>query len=120
MDLANPSPGIGWENTERSSLEERGPAGTVMALALIHHLAISNNLPLERIARFFSRITKYLIIEFVPKNDSQVIRLLRSREDIFNNYTREYFEKSFNAFFKIKNSVSVINSERTLYLMEKS
>src|SRR4030042_4494997 len=51
-DLANPSPSIGWENKERMSLRERGPGDGVLALALVHHLAISNNIPLSRIAGF--------------------------------------------------------------------
>ena len=55
LDLTNPSPGIGWENEERASFVARGPADVVLALALIHHLAISNNLPLARIAGFFAR-----------------------------------------------------------------
>ena len=83
FDATNPSPGIGWQNRERMSFTERGPADTVLALALIHHLAISNNLPFSKIVNFFRDISKSLIIEFVPKSDSQVQRLLANREDIF-------------------------------------
>jgi len=119
LDVTNPSPGIGWENRERMSLLERGPADTVLALALIHHLAISNNLPFDKIAEFFSRICGSIIIEFVPKSDSQVKRLLATREDIFPEYNEEAFEKVFAQYFVIKGSEKVENSERTLYLMEK-
>jgi ribosomal protein L11 methylase PrmA len=119
LDLTNPSPGVGWENEERMSLIERGPADTVLALALIHHLAISNNLPLDRVAAFFSRTCRWLIIEFVPKRDSQVQRLLRTREDIFPDYTRQGFEDAFGMFFDTLESVRIEDSERTLYLMEK-
>ena len=84
MDLTNPSRNLGWENDERMSFMKRGPIDLVMALALIHHLAISNNLPFDRIAQFFQKICKSLIIEFVPKTDSQVQRLLATREDIFD------------------------------------
>lgn len=86
LDLTNPTPGIGWENQERISFMNRGPTDTVFALALSHHLAIGNNLPLEKIAKFFNKICKNLIIEFVPKEDSQVQRLLRTRKDIFDSY----------------------------------
>jgi len=119
FDLTNPSPNIGWENQERMSLLERGPADTVLALALIHHLAISNNLPLERIASFLGRICSSLIIEFVPKSDSQVERLLSTREDIFPEYTQEAFESEFGRYFSIQSSVRIRDSERTLYLMRK-
>jgi hypothetical protein len=119
MDLTNPSPDIGWQNRERTSFIHRGPADTVMALALIHHLAISNNVPLARVASFFAGICSTLIIEFVPKNDSQVQRLLASREDIFPDYTQEAFERAFSEFFIIRKSERLRESERTLYMMRK-
>lgn len=119
LDLTNPSPGIGWQHKERFSLLERGPVHTALALALIHHLAISNNLPLGMIADFFHDICKYLIIEFVDKEDSQIQRLLATREDIFHNYSQENFEKEFNKYFHIKDSFKIKNTERTLYLMKK-
>lgn len=120
LDLTNPSPSIGWENAERSSLLERAPAQTVLALALAHHLAISNNLPLESIASFFSKLcSKSLIVEFVPKDDSQVQRLLANREDIFTDYTQNAFEREFSRYFTIQSSVKISDSKRTLYLMEK-
>lgn len=119
MDLSNPSPGIGWKNEERKPLITRGPADTVLALALIHHLAISNNLPLGKIASFFSHCCRYLIIEFIPKDDSQVQRLLATRKDIFTDYHQQAFEQEFSHYFKIQKVESVTDSKRTLYLMEK-
>jgi len=119
LDLTNPSPNIGWENQERMSLFERGPADTVFALALIHHLAISNNLPLNKIANLLSRVCNSLIIEFVPKRDSQVQRLLSTREDIFPDYIEQVFEGEFLKYFTIENSVRIRDSERTLYLMQR-
>ncbi len=118
LDLANPSPAIGWANEERDSWLGRGPAGTALALALIHHLAISNNLPFGMIARTLARVCDRLIIEFVPKSDSQVRRLLQTREDVFPGYTREAFEKEFARHFVIERSAPVKGSERTLYLMK--
>ncbi len=119
QDLTNPSPAIGWEHKERMSLIERGPADTAIALALIHHLAISNNLPLNKIAVFLSKICNSLIIEFIPKNDSQVQRLLSTRKDIFSDYTQQTFEDEFSNYFAILNFVPIRDSERTLYLMKK-
>jgi hypothetical protein len=119
LDLTNPSPNLGWQNKERISLIERGPADTVFALALIHHLAIANNLPFSKIAEFFSQICHHLIIEFVPKTDSQVKRLLSRREDIFLNYKIASFEQEFKKYFKKIQSVKIKNTQRTLYLMQK-
>lgn len=118
-DLTNPSPGTGWENNERPSLIERGPADAVLALALIHHLAISGNIPLNKVASFFKKICQYLIIEFVPKSDSQVQKLLSTREDIFTDYTIDNFEKDFANFFQIKNKINIGDSVRVIYLMKK-
>jgi len=119
QDLTNPSPSIGWHNAERDSLPERGPADLVMALALIHHLALSNNVPLPLLAKFFSSVARKLIIEFVPKNDSQVRRLLATREDIFPDYTEAGFEAAFSTLFSIEERRPVEGSDRTLYLLKK-
>lgn len=118
-DLANPSPSIGWANEERDSLIKRGPADCALALALIHHLAISNNLPFAKIAKFFAQICRQLIIEFVPKKDSQVQRLLQNREDIFPNYRQDVFEREFAEFFQLDEQIRIKNTQRTLYLMIK-
>ena len=118
LDLTNPSSGIGWNHDERMSIMQRGPADMVFALALVHHLAISNNVPLNKLAEFFSQISKFLIIEFVPKSDSQVKRLLLTRDDIFENYDVKNFEIEFSKFFKIINSKKILDSERTIYIME--
>jgi len=118
MDLTNPSPASGWENRERMSLLERGPADAVLALALIHHLAIGNNVPLEMAARFFARAGRHLLVEFVPKSDSQVRRLLVTREDIFNDYTQAEFERVFGAVFNLRRRIPLSGSDRVLYHME--
>ena len=119
MDMTNPSPALGWAHQERQSLEQRGPVDMLFALALIHHMAISNNLPLESVADYFSRLGKYLVIEFVPKGDSQVDKLLATREDIFPNYTEAGFEKAFKTKYDIVEKAMIRGSKRTLYLMKK-
>lgn len=119
LDLTNPSPALGWHNRERESLSDRAPADMVFALAIIHHLAISNNVPMQQLADFFYDMGKWLVIEFVPKSDSQVEKLLTSRLDIFDHYTREDFEQVFASRFDIREKVNVRESERYLYLMER-
>ena len=119
VDLTNPSPGLGWDHRERDALLSRGPADTVIALALIHHLAISNNVPLERVAEFFARAGRHLIIEFVPKTDSQVQRLLATREDVFSEYHQDAFESAFGEYFTIAERRDIPDTQRTLYLMRR-
>ncbi|MBX7147981.1 class I SAM-dependent methyltransferase [bacterium] len=118
-DLTNPSPGLGWAHSERDSMMGRGPAPLVMALALIHHLALSNNVPLHKVASFFGSISQNLIIEFVPKEDSQVKRLLATREDIFPHYNESGFEEAFGSYFSLIKKQKVGSSHRTLYFFKK-
>jgi len=119
LDLTNPSPSIGWENKERMSIFERGPADMVLALALVHHLAISNNLPFNELVSTLSTICNWLAVEFVPKSDPQVGRLLSTRDDIFPDYTQQTFESEFRRQFTIMSSVRIRDSERMMYLMRR-
>jgi hypothetical protein len=119
LDLSNPSGGTGWANRERASLSERGPADVTLALALIHHLAIGNNVPFERIAEFLAETGRTLVIEFVPKEDSQVQRMLATREDVFAEYTAEDFERAFARHFRLISKVPIRESGRTIYRMEQ-
>lgn len=116
-DLASPSPAIGWANVERQTLEQRGPADLVLALAVIHHLAIGNNVPLAAVADYFARIGRRAIVEFVPKSDPMVQRMMASRADIFESYTAEEFERAFSARFTIEQRAVISTSDRLLYLM---
>jgi ribosomal protein L11 methylase PrmA len=117
LDLTNPSPAQGWAGRERLSLEDRGPADAVLALALIHHLAIGHNLPLHRVSEYLGRLGRTLIIEFVPKSDPQVQRLLLSRPDIFPEYSKEGFEAAFCRHYEIQSVARIEDSERWLYCM---
>ena len=117
-ELTNPSPALGWANRERLSMKERGPADAAMALALVHHLAIGNNVPLAEVARCFAELARHLIIEFVPKEDPKVKVLLASRPDIFPDYTPEGFEPAFSTVYRILDSQPLRNSARRLYRME--
>jgi hypothetical protein len=119
VDLTNPSPAIGWANEERFSLPQRGPVDVALALALVHHLAISNNVPFDLIARFIGSMCRSLIVEFVPKDDSQVQRLLHTRKDIFTDYDREHFEAAFADYFAIEESTPIKESQRILYRMTR-
>lgn len=118
-DLANPTPGLGWRNRERDALLERGPADAALALALVHHLAIGNNLPLDSLADFFADLTVWLVLEFVPKSDPQVQRLLVFRKDIFPSYNREIFERVFARRFHLLERERLPESQRALYLMRR-
>lgn len=115
IDLRNPSPSQGWAGRERDSLAARSRADAVLALALVHHLAIGANVPLRRIARWFAKLAPVLILEFVPKGDPRVQRLLVARRDVFKGYHREGFEAAFRRWYDEIEAVEISDSGRTLY-----
>lgn len=119
QDLANPSPGIGWGCVERKSLFDRGPANLVLALALVHHLRITNQVPLPQIAATLARLGEWAIVEFVPKEDSQVQRLLRSRPDIFEDYTIDGFNEAIAQHFEVIATQPVTESLRSIFLLRR-
>ena len=100
-------------------LTSRGPADVSLALALVHHLAIAQNIPLKEIASCMAGFGQNLIIEFVPKHDVQVQRLLAHREDIFSKYTQSKFEEYFSRYFKIDERHQIEGCDRVLYRMSK-
>ncbi len=119
MDLANPSPGLGWGHCERQSLVSRGKVDLVLALALVHHLRIGLNVPLRHIARWMAELGTNLLIEWVPKTDSQLKKMLATRHDVYADYQESTFEKEFLQFFTLEKKVVVDESQRWLYLWKK-
>jgi ribosomal protein L11 methylase PrmA len=119
LDLANPSPAIGWGLEERASFLERGEPDVMLALALVHHLAIGNNVPLPGVARLFARMAPRAIVEFVPKEDPMTRRLLAARRDIFEHYSIEGFRAAFAESFRIVREIPIADSPRTLFLLER-
>lgn len=120
-DLVNPSPAIGLNNQERSSLISRVKADLGMALALVHHLAIGKNVPFDRIADFFCNTCyKKLFIEFVPKSDEKVQLMLQGKKDIYKDYNEENFTNAFKKYFSIIKKQEVGQTSRVLYLMSRN
>lgn len=118
LDCTNPSPDLGFALEERLGITKRGNRKCIMALAFIHHMAISNNVSFDMIASWFSKLGEYLIIEFVPKNDSQVQKLLKTRKDIFNHYNEKEFEEVFKNYYEIVEKNKIDDSTRIIYLMK--
>jgi hypothetical protein len=120
VDLTQPSPAMGWENKEQPSFTNRKQFDLSLALALIHHLVIGKNLSLEQTAAFFAEKSKWLIIEFVPKEDPKVQQMLSSKKDMYTNYTQENFEQVFSSYFKLQRKETIGSSNRILYLLIKN
>ncbi len=118
-NLTNPSPDLGWNNDERPALFKRINADVTLSLALIHHLAIANNLPLEKIISFLHSLSPYLIIEFVEKEDPKVQQLLANRKDIFDSYNLQHFKTVIADFYDIQKETKITNTYRILFLLKR-
>ncbi|MCJ7554256.1 MAG: MGMT family protein [Ignavibacteriaceae bacterium] len=99
---------------------DRSVGKVALALAIIHHLCISNNVPFKLLADLFDKMGEWLIIEFIPKNDPMVKKLLLHRKDIFEDYSVEIFEKEFLKYFSIIEYKKVSGTGRIIYLMKKN
>ena len=120
MDAANPSPGQGWREQERQSLKARANADALIALAFIHHLAIARNIPLEELVDWVMSLAPQGIIEFIPKQDPMVEKLLVLREDIFPDYTEAFFLAHVSSRAKIIKTIQTSKSGRLLVWYSKS
>ncbi|BAO76626.1 hypothetical protein [Winogradskyella sp. PG-2] len=125
LDVLNPSPAIGLNNKERDSFIDRVKSlnlDVTLALAVIHHMSLSGNVPFSESAKFFSSFSKHLIIEFPKREDSWVQRILKSKgefEDYFNFYNLETFEANYIQYFDILQKKPIENSERVMYLLKR-
>jgi hypothetical protein len=119
QDLANPSPALGWDARERRSLFERAEGATLMALALVHHLAIGRNVPLPMLSATLARLGDQLLIEWVPKEDPMVRRMLATREDVFRDYTETGFRAAFERDFAVEVARPVEGTPRVMYLLRR-
>ncbi|OQP63638.1 hypothetical protein [Niastella populi] len=119
LDIANPSPAIGFNNQERAAFHDRVQTDLVAALALVHHLVIGKNISLPVLAAYFNGIAPELIIEFVPKEDEKVQQMLKTRPDTFIDYDQEHFEHYFSTYFNIAEKKGIPGTTRTLYRMKR-
>jgi hypothetical protein len=117
QDFTNPSPAIGWHNQERRSLLERGPADLVLALALVHHFAIGNNVPFDDVVRLLRSVGRLAIVEFAGPEDRQVKRMLALRGGTFAGYDQPAFEAAIGRYFSVTCRQPIEDSARTLYLL---
>ena len=115
MNLANLSPDQGWAGHERQSLPARGKPDLALCLALVHHMAITCNVPIRAFLAWLAELGASVIIEFVSKEDPMVHQLLLNKDDTYEDYTRSNFETYLRQFFDVKNSLALADGTRFLY-----
>lgn len=118
VDIARPTPAMGWANQESRSFLNRaeGAFDTVLMLALVHHLVVTERVPLPEIFGMARRLArKWLIVEYIGPSDSMFLRLTRGREHLHHDYGRDAFETAAERFFRIVCSEEVPGTDRRLY-----
>lgn len=120
LDAANPSPAQGWSQCERFGLQERRSAEGLLALAVLHHLCVGRNVPLPDAVSWLIGHAPCGVIEFVPKRDLMVQELLRLREDVFDFYTEEIFDRAVADHARIVKSEVITESGRKLVWYDRS
>ena len=121
VDIAAPSPAIGWKNRERRSFLDRACRfDCVMALAIVHHLLITNRIPLDEIVDLIARLSaRNVILELVDRTDSMFQRLARGNQDLYTDLTIEAQERAFAGRFRVVERCALEGIPRTLYVLEK-
>jgi len=125
LDALNPSPAVGFENQERQSFLERIKTfapDVSLALAVIHHMTLSGNVPFEMSAHFFATFSENLIIEFPKRDDSWVQRLLNTKGEFkthFDFYTIENFENCYLNYFELLEKKPIESSHRVMYFLRR-
>lgn len=120
IDLADPTPASGFHHTERASITSRAQSDLVMALALVHHLALAKNIPLPKIAAYLAELTReYLIVEFIDAADEKSRQLLRNRNGWHHSYDEACFEEAFGKYFHIEGKEVISDTQRILYRMKR-
>jgi SAM-dependent methyltransferase len=115
QNVADPSPNWGWQNRERSELKMRAAPDLVLCLALLHHVVITANIPLDEFIAWLARLTPDLVIEYVSRADDKVKTLLRNKDDDYADYSREGLEKALQQHFNIVRQLTLGQGRRHLY-----
>jgi len=116
MNLADPSPGLGWRGLERKAMPERGKPDLVLALALVHHVAISANVPVKEFVDWLASLGCSLVIEFPTREDPMVEKLLAPKRDgLHPDYELGFFERCLGEAFEVERSERLESGTRVLY-----
>jgi hypothetical protein len=114
-NVTDPSPNLGWRNIERKRLDERGQPDLILALALIHHIVIGGNIPLAEFVQWLRDLGGELVIEFVTREDPMVKTLLRNKDERYEDYQPDVFERELAERYQIVNRQSLGSGTRVMY-----
>jgi hypothetical protein len=119
MDACNPSPALGFDLAERTSLLDRPPADLALALALLHHLRLHHSIPFSRLAGFLAKLAPSLVVEYASPDDSQVRTLISRRGSVPDDYSHHGFVSAFSGHFRLRREVRIPGMDRWLFWFER-
>lgn len=122
MNVARPTPAVGWRNRENASFLDRaaGAFDLVLLLAVVHHLLVTERVPLEELVDLTAELTRrWVVVEYVPPEDPMFRRIVRGRELLHADLTRTRFELAFRERFEVERADELPDSSRVLFLLRK-
>ena len=117
MDVANPSPGLGWAGAERAAWDTRAKPDLVLMLALIHHLRVGANVPLPLVLDWLRTLDAAVLIEFVGREDEMFAQLLANKRERYEDYSAARFEAHLRGRFHVRDRLSLKDGARELFLL---
>ena len=118
MNLTDPSPGLGWRGLERKAWTERGKPELILALALLHHVSITGNVPVRQFVDWLAELGSHVVIEFMTREDPMVKKLLAAKRVHHEDYERGFFERCVGEAFEIERTQELPSGTRILYSLK--
>lgn len=117
LDVTDPSPNLGWRGRERRAMLDRGRPDLVLSLALVHHLVITSNIPLEDVVQWFHDFGGEVVVEFPTRDDEMVQRLLRNKDQAYEDYRTEHFDRCLMEYFELHQRLVLPSGRRIMYYL---
>jgi hypothetical protein len=118
MNLTDPSPGLGWRGLERKAWTDRGKPELILALALLHHVSITGNVPIRQFVDWLADLGSHVVIEFMTREDPMVKKLLAAKRVSHEDYERGFFERCIGEAFEIERTQELPSGTRILYSLK--
>lgn len=115
LDMTDPSPSLGWRGLERRAMLGRGRPDLILSLALVHHLVITSNIPLAEVVEWFREMGGEVVVEFPTRDDEMVKRLLRNKDQAYEDYRTEFFEACLANHFELCQRIVLPSGRRIIY-----
>ncbi len=121
INAVAPAEAIGFKEIPPLKVEERLKSDCVLCLALVHHLVFGiTNMSFPHIAKVLDSYSrKFLILEFVSREDDSIQLYYSHRSSSYHWYSLDNIKRELGAFFFSIEMVANISESRCILLCEK-